>query len=220
MGEWASYAPSDFLLFSDRVYWRLFVLENRALWPLPVLAPVVLIAGAALWRVRPPAGAVAIGAVLALCWASVGWHFVWGRYAEINWAVAWLAPAFALQGVLSAWAAAAVPQAAGRSARLAGQGLLVAGAVLWPVLAPLSGRPLAGAEVAGIAPDPTAVAGLGLAFLVAQGWRRAILAAVPVLWLVQSAAVLAVLDGPAAAPPLIVLAVALAAALAGLRRAR
>ena len=30
---WASYSLSDFLLFSDRVYWRMFETYNQALWP-------------------------------------------------------------------------------------------------------------------------------------------------------------------------------------------
>ena len=29
----ASYRVSDFLLFSDRVYWRMFETYNQALWP-------------------------------------------------------------------------------------------------------------------------------------------------------------------------------------------
>ena len=34
--EWWSYASRDFLLFSPRVYWRMFELHNEALWPLPL----------------------------------------------------------------------------------------------------------------------------------------------------------------------------------------
>ncbi|RUA22758.1 hypothetical protein DSL92_03940 [Billgrantia gudaonensis] len=35
MSEWLSYRPQDFLMFSPRVYERLFVLHNEALWPAP-----------------------------------------------------------------------------------------------------------------------------------------------------------------------------------------
>ena len=38
MSEWWTYRPEDFLLFSPRVYWRMFELHNAALWPLQVLA--------------------------------------------------------------------------------------------------------------------------------------------------------------------------------------
>ena len=39
MGDWLNYEAADFLLFSAEVYWRLFELENTALWPLPAIAP-------------------------------------------------------------------------------------------------------------------------------------------------------------------------------------
>ena len=37
MSEWWTYRAEDFLLFSPRVYWRMFELHNAALWPLHVL---------------------------------------------------------------------------------------------------------------------------------------------------------------------------------------
>ena len=37
MSEWWTYRPEDFLLFSPRVYWRMFELHNAALWPLQLL---------------------------------------------------------------------------------------------------------------------------------------------------------------------------------------
>src|SRR5262245_6330489 len=45
MSEWWTYRPEDFLLFSPRVYWRMFELHNAALWPLqvPVLAAGLVI---------------------------------------------------------------------------------------------------------------------------------------------------------------------------------
>ena len=52
MTEWWTYAPEDFLLFSPRVYWRMFELHNAAVWPSQALA---LLVGAAIlvWVVRP-----------------------------------------------------------------------------------------------------------------------------------------------------------------------
>jgi len=38
MSEWWTYRPEDFLLFSPRVYWRLFELHNEALWPAQIAA--------------------------------------------------------------------------------------------------------------------------------------------------------------------------------------
>ena len=33
MSEWWSYRPADFLMFSPRIYWRLFASINEAFWP-------------------------------------------------------------------------------------------------------------------------------------------------------------------------------------------
>src|SRR3982074_3146188 len=38
MSEWWTYRPEDFLLFSPRVYWRMFELHNAGLWAPQVLA--------------------------------------------------------------------------------------------------------------------------------------------------------------------------------------
>jgi len=38
--------------------------------------------------------------LLAILWIFVGWSFLWNRYAAINWAAAYVAPAFAVEGVL------------------------------------------------------------------------------------------------------------------------
>ena len=37
MSEWWTYRFSDFVLFSPRVYYRLFELHNQALWPSQLL---------------------------------------------------------------------------------------------------------------------------------------------------------------------------------------
>ena len=38
MSEWWTYAPSDFLMFSPRVYYRLFEFYNRSFWPVAVVS--------------------------------------------------------------------------------------------------------------------------------------------------------------------------------------
>ena len=54
MSEWWTYRPEDFLLFSPRVYWRMFELHNAALWPLHVLtlAAGLIIILLIAWRPR------------------------------------------------------------------------------------------------------------------------------------------------------------------------
>jgi len=175
----AGYRPGDFLMFSPRTYWRLFEQHNAAWWPWGLLWPVLALA-AAVWLAR--GGLVAQRATaLALAAASVfvAQVFVLGLYEPINWAargLAWLwwvlAAALVLQPfalslskcrferglrqpqpereVVRAWASTS-------SART-GSLILLAWALFGhPLLALLAGRPLAQAEVAGLAPDPTAI---------------------------------------------------------------
>jgi hypothetical protein len=66
-----------------------------------------------------------------------------------------------------------------------------------PLLAPLAGRPWAGAEIFGIAPDPTAIATLGLVLL-AQGRLAIVLLPIPLLWCLASGATLWAMEAPEA----------------------
>jgi len=174
--EWlrdlGTYRPSDFLMFSPRAYWRLFELHNETWWPLPVLLPAIGVA-ALVWAwlgsgrdaggggeggggAAVRAGALGLGAAAAF----VGGAFVFGRYAEINWAA---------RGLSALWAALSlslVALAGDRTAGVAANGSrrrLASVLALWallgqPLLAPVAGRPFAQAEVLGLAPDPTALA--------------------------------------------------------------
>jgi len=191
--DWLSYSPSDFLLFSAEVYWRLFELENAALWPLPALASPALFLALAFMAARPRIGRRLLAILLSLVWLSVGWHFLWQRYQPINWAVAYAAPAFWAQAALWGLVAFGPVRAPAPLAGLrgwAGAALALAALAAYPLLAPLAGRPLSAAEIAGIAPDPTAVFGAGAAVLAVPSRRRWLLLIVPVLWLLASAATL------------------------------
>ncbi|MFX0546582.1 DUF6064 family protein [Roseovarius sp. S1116L3] len=211
MPDWLTYGLSDLLLFSERVYWRLFELENAALWPLPLLAPLALLAALAFHVRRAGIGARLICGLLALAWLSVGWHFIWQRYAPINWAMTYAGPAFALQAILLAWLALrpGLADPVRISRRVMGYGIILTATVAYPALALLQGRGIASAEVFGIAPDPTALASLGAVFLISGRWHRLAALAVPCLWLGQSALTLHVLNGPAALAPALGLGISL-----------
>ena len=193
-GTWA---PQDFLLFSPRVYWRLFALENESVWPVqvPLLAAGALLVLFLLRGLRPsgrrpdPAFGLALGLALAAAWLWTGWQFVALRYGTINWAAPTLAWGFYAEGaLLAALGISGRLDFAGRGKRAqAGIGLLAAAVLLWPLLAPLDGRPWQEAEVLAIAPDPTAVATLALLSLAARSRWAALLAVVPALWLAVSA---------------------------------
>lgn len=202
MSEWWTYRLGDFLLFSERVYWRLFELHNAAWWPLP---PLALALGALTivlaWRPRPWSDR-AVALTLALAWLFVAYAFLWQRYAPVNWAARYVAPAFALQAAALVWFGALRGRLAFRlgpdGGRRLGAALLVYALVVHPLWAPAAGRPLAAAEVFALAPDPTAMATLGLlAMARVRGWPRTLLV-VPILWCVVSGLTLQTLGSPQA----------------------
>jgi len=104
-----------------------------------------------------------------------------------------------------------VPAFAGTSgARWIGFALLVYALALHPLIAPLTGRPITQAEIFGLAPDPTALATLGV--LLAADRPRLHLVAIPLLWCLVTGMTLWSMESPEAwvAPLLGVLAPLLA----------
>jgi hypothetical protein len=190
MLDW-SYRLSDFLLFSPRVYWRMFELHNEALWPLQMPILAIGLAAVVLALLRPGHHGRVIAILLAALWVSVGWNFMWQRYSAINWAALYIAPFFGLQALLllvsGLLSGLRFDQSGVR--RVAGYALFSFAFVGYPLLAPLSGRPWSGAEILGIAPDPTAIGTLGLLML-ARGRMAVLLAPMPILWCLISGATL------------------------------
>lgn len=186
MTDLFGYSPRDFLMFGPEVYWRLFSLHNQALWPLPVFAvaggvAIFFLGASAKAQPRP-----VIALAMALCWAGAA-HFLATRYAPINWPVNHAVWAFGAQAALTAAAGAlAAAHPASGPGRGIGLGLLAYAVLLHPLVGPVFGRPLAQAEVIGLAPDPTALAGLGLALLIGRSRWRAALSVVPFTWCIAS----------------------------------
>ena len=215
-GLW-TYRPEDFLLFSPRVYWRMFELHNAAFWPLHLATLAAGLAIILLVLRRPPRRGLWVALILAALWAFVGWAFLWGRYAAINWAIVYVAPAFGMQALLLAIAAARGGLALDRKDASGWLGVLfmAIGIVAYPLLPPLFERPWRSAEIFGIAPDPTAIATLGV-LLTASGRLVPLLSAIPLLWLLLSGLTLQTMDDPQAWLPL--LTAGTAVALLALRR--
>lgn len=197
MSEWWTYTPSDFLLFSPRVYYRLLELHNLAVWPAHILT--VLFGLAALYLLSSPGRSrdrfvfLALGAI----WLWVAWSFLWHRYASINWAAAYVAPFYALEGLLIISIGSvrgALPFPADRKIPfLSGLALLAFSLVGYPLIAPGLGRPWLAAEVFGIAPDPTATAALAILAL-SRSRMRWLLMIIPFLWCMTSGATLWTMD--------------------------
>ena len=215
MSEWWTYSLSDFLLFSPRVYYRLFELYNAAIWPLqiPALALGAAILGLLLrdtaWRGR------AIAAILATCWLWVAWAYLLQRYDTINWAASYFAGGFALEALLLAWTGIVRDRLRLRSgmdaAGVGGLGIFLFALAAYPLIGPLAGRPWAQVEVFGVAPDPTAIATLGV--LVAAQRPQWPLLVVPLIWCAISGATLWTMRSPDAM--VVPVAAALALALTG-----
>jgi hypothetical protein len=194
MPEWWTYSPSDFLLFSPRTYYRLIERHNEALWPAQLLTfGLGVLTGGLLRRPSAWQGRVVSG-ILAVLWAWVAWAFVWGRYANINWAAKYFVGLFALEVGLLVWAGVIRGGLRFRPRRdaagVVGIVLFVSCLAGYPLLAPLMGRGWTQAEVFGIAPDPTVAATLGLLLLVEGAPRWGLLVA-PVVWCVIAGATLA-----------------------------
>lgn len=201
MSEWWSYSPADFLMFSPRTYWRLFELYNASLWPahLAALASGLAVL-ALLWtgRLRPAA------VVVAGCWLWVAWAFLLTRYASINSAAGYFAAMFAVEALL-------LLVVGGFRRNAAGLGLVAFALLVQPWIGLAFGRAFAQAQVFGLAPDPTAVATLGL---VLQAKRRRWLAmALPLAWCAVSGATLWAMGTPDAFVPPVAAVVAVLAAL-------
>lgn len=214
MSSWWTYRLSDFLLFAPRTYWRQFELMNQQWWPLqPALLAAGLLLALALWRGSARARRLA-GLGLALAFALAAWAFLWRRYAGIHWLAPWFAAAFALQALLLAALAWRAPGACSRPGACA---VLLAVAV-YPLLGGLAGRPLAQAEVFGLAPDPTVLAGFGA--LLSRGRGHAWAWPVPLAWCGISGATLWTMDDPLALVPPAAALLALAAAALSSRTGR
>ncbi len=181
MSEWWTYRPSDFLMFSARTWGRLLEAHNREAWPFQLA--LLAIGLAVLWLAahHPRSTARWAMAPLAVAWAWVAWSFHWERHADINTAARWFAAAWALQAlllvVLGTRASRQLPTAwqAG-----AGLGTALVALLAYPLVAPLTGRGWAQAEVAGLMPEPTALLTVGLLLALPQR-HRAVLMAMPLL---------------------------------------
>jgi hypothetical protein len=200
--DWLSYRPSDFLMFSPRLYWRLFEGLNRDAWPLALLLAMCITAGA--WRAARRGAVRLLTAALALAWLAVALLFLRERYAPINWAIEWIWPLFVLQGLLLALLAAKAMPITPRPGRPGGAArvLLVWALLLHPLLPLPDGRPLQQAELPGLAPEPTVLLTLALLLAYRQAPPLAhLLWPLPLAWCAFSAATLATLGSRQALVP-------------------
>lgn len=201
MDEWWTYTLSDFLLFSPRTYYRMLERHNEAVWPGQILALGLGLAIVGLLQRPTVRQGRIIATIFAILWAWVGWALLWEQYATINWAATYLAAAFAMEALLFVWVGVVRRQLSFRlrrdAAGILGVALFLLAVAMYPLAAPLAGRPWQQAEIFGVAPDPTVIATLGL-LLLARGRPRWELLVVPLLWCGITGATLWAMGSPEA----------------------
>ena len=183
MGEWASYRLSDFILFSESVYYRQFELYNQAIWPLHSMAIIfALLIVYALWKKPAWAGRV-ITALLVMSWIWVAWAFLYERFYQIHVVADGYALGFVLQaglmtrhGIIKNRLVEFVNSPFRKSL---GVGLLCIALVIYPFIAYISGRNWMQFEMFALAPDPTVLVTLAILFM----YRTPkVLYVIPMLW--------------------------------------
>jgi len=194
MADWWTYRPEDFLHFSERVYWRLFELNNQAVWPVQIIA-IVLGAVILALLLRPNVlSNRAIAIILATAWSFVALTYFRKEYATISWAAQFVVPLFLVEAILLAWLGGFRNQLAisvhGKTWGYVRLAILIYALAFHPLIALLGGRPLASAEIFGIAPDPTAIATLALLALSGGGGAVILLLIIPTSWCVFNGATL------------------------------
>ncbi len=211
MTEYLSYSLADFIPFTDETYFRLFERLNETQWPVHFAA--MLLGIGAIVLVRRGRGRYA-AILLAAAWGWVALQFHFRLYAELMQAAPFFGWMFVIQGTLLLGFGLIGRLDGGDSGgwhAWLGYGLVAFGMVLFPFIAPLTGRGWAGAEYFGIAPDPTAIATLGILLIAAPLRWLGPLTIVPVAWCAVSGATLWALGAPSAP----VMAAAGGVALAG-----
>lgn len=211
MSEWWTYTLSDIQSFSLHSYYRLFELYNAAIWPAQIVA---LALGLAIWRLlrraEPWRGRL-IAAIVAVCWLWVAIAFHSHRYATLTWSARYFMWAFGIEAALLLWTGVVRGRLAFERRPL-GLAIFLFALVVQPLIGLLFGRTWRQAEFFGVAPDPTAIATLGV-LLLSAGRVRWELMVLPLLWCAISGATLLSMKAPDAGIPLAaaVLVVSLAA---------
>ncbi len=190
--DFGRFHPEELLLFSERVYWRLFVLHNEALWPWQLLA-LAIGTGLILATLFPSRSRLRLGlAGLGLFWGITAWAYLEARYATINWAARYLVPVFLFQGA-ALLVALALPQRywkvrpTSKASKSLSTGLVAYAVWLHPLTTLFHDTGLKGAEIFGLTPDSLAIATLATLGLFNNRLMRISLAILPTLWLLISA---------------------------------
>ncbi len=171
--------------FTQEEFYAVFAAYNAALWPAqPVAYLAGLAATALLFRRSRLATAVALW-ILAAMWLVNGAAYHWTFFAEVNPVARVFGAVFVLEALLLALAPAAAPGfrlVPRRDVRtVAGLGLVLFAAAIYPAWGRLAGHVWPATPSFGIAPCPTTVFTVGLLLLGQWPVARWLLV-IPGLW--------------------------------------
>lgn len=206
--ELSTYSVGNFIPFLPASYFRLFERQFQALWPLhPVL--IALGIAAITLAVLGEGRVVAVILAAAVATAAISFHFrLYAELTPVGRVFGWV---FLAQGILLlVWSFFGRFDGRPRldvSAWI-GMALAVFGVAVYPLMALVSERTLAGAEYFALAPDPTACVTLGVLLVIARPLWLLLLLPVPLLWCVVSGATLKALEAPFAILPTAIAVVA------------
>lgn len=216
ISELNSYSVENFIPFLPESYFRLFERQFESLWPAHVLF-VLLGIGACISALKGKSRITA--SLLALSFGMVAVSFHLRLYAELTPVGRYFGWAFLLQsGLFLIWGFLAKPRKPSRAHAVEwmGLGLAAFGLLLYPALILFSEQSWKGAEIFGLAPDPTACVALGVMLIAARPVWLLMLMPIPLLWCVVSGATLKTLEAPHAQ---ILTVIALIATTAGITKA-
>ncbi len=198
IGEWWTYRPADFLLFSLRIYERQFELGNNNWWYFELLMLALGLCTIWLvWRQTPKAN-IFLGLFTAASLVASAKIFMLDQYAAINWLADELAMLFFIEG--GAILIAAITLLASSSVNTISRTRFLAAFSLYlligyPVITAIIKQQWAAYEAIPVAPDPTAVAALLVAGMF-QPYLAITLSIIPLAWIAVSLMTLWTLESP------------------------
>ncbi len=219
METWLSYSLPDLVLFSTDTFFRLFELNNTALWPLQIFMLIVAVMLLMLARRTDRKSGNILAITLALLWCLVGWQFFHKLYAPIYLPADWFALLFGLEALLFLMLGLRLSQRKLFYNRMPhspypGAMLLFYAVIVHPLVGLMFERNWQALEVFGIAPDPTALGTLGI-LLMMPGVKPKILAIIPFIWCLISGLTYLAMDMPLG---LLTPAVAVLASIASIKK--
>lgn len=170
------------------VYFRLFIRLNQNTFPLPIIT--LLIACVLAWLILKGKQRWSL-ALLGIAWIWVGYYFHLHLFSELNWIAVYFAWIFILQGIV--YVILGISQSGDFDIPLQGKSFVISvvfivlGAVIYPILTGLIGESWQGAQLFGMAPNPTVIVTLAIIPVSSRttGW----LSVVPLMWCVIGAAI-------------------------------